>query len=74
MHSVVYEKDPTEVQIAYICDRQQCGNCSYPLCSHTTDITHAVNFKNMANGTDFMYMENDCTFENHGRQYKKYEH
>lgn len=29
----------------YLCDRQKCKYCSYPLCAHTTDIEHAVNFK-----------------------------
>ena len=31
--------------ILYLCDRQACPNCSYPLCNHTTDICHAVNFR-----------------------------
>lgn len=31
--------------IAYICDRKQCANCSYPECRHTTNIEHAVNYK-----------------------------
>lgn len=30
--------------ICYICDRKQCPNCSYPLCMHTTDVTHAAHF------------------------------
>ena len=59
MYNVVYERDPNDVKIAYICDRQQCEKCGYPLCSHTTDIAHAVNFKNFADGGDFMYMEID---------------
>ena len=30
----------------FLCDRTKCGErCCYPDCSHTTDITHAVNFK-----------------------------
>lgn len=28
----------------YLCDRKQCGDrCHYPVCRHTTDISHAVN-------------------------------
>lgn len=34
------------VKISYICDRQKCELCSYPECKRTTDINHAVNFKN----------------------------
>lgn len=30
--------------VAFICDRKQCENCSYPLCDRTFDINHAVNF------------------------------
>lgn len=31
---------------AFLCDRAKCGDdCNYPDCKHTTDITHAVNFK-----------------------------
>lgn len=32
--------------IAYLCDQRACEKgCSYPLCKHTFDISHAVNFK-----------------------------
>ena len=30
--------------VAYICDRKQCEDCSFPLCHRTLDINHAVNF------------------------------
>lgn len=37
--------------VLYLCDRKACDNCSYPLCNHTTDISHAVNFeKNLGGG------------------------
>lgn len=36
-----------KIKIAYLCDKTACQNCSYPMCSHTTDITHAKNFKKM---------------------------
>ena len=39
-------------RILYICDRRKCSNCSME-CTHTTDIEHAVNFKNI----DGYYME-----------------
>ena len=26
--------------VLYLCDRKACDNCSYPLCNHTTDISH----------------------------------
>lgn len=32
--------------VAFVCDRKQCENCSFPQCVHTTDIEHAVNFEN----------------------------
>lgn len=35
--------------IAYICDRKQCANCSYPECRHTTNIEHSVNYKEEPN-------------------------
>lgn len=34
--------------VAYICDRRACLVCSYPMCRHTTDIRHAVNFEHLA--------------------------
>lgn len=34
------------MDVHYICDRKQCGDkCSYPVCKHTSDINHAVNFE-----------------------------
>lgn len=31
--------------VLYLCDRRACSDkCSYPVCSHTTDIRHAKNF------------------------------
>lgn len=33
-----------ENNVAYICDRKQCEDCSFPLCDRTLDINHAVNF------------------------------
>lgn len=37
--------------VLYLCDRKACENCVYPLCKHTTDISHAVNFeKNLGGG------------------------
>lgn len=29
-------------QYAYICDLRKCTDCSYPKCSHTTDIRHRL--------------------------------
>lgn len=44
--------EKNERRILYICDRRKCNNCSME-CTHTTDIEHAVNFKNI----DDYYME-----------------
>lgn len=33
-----------EEKIFYICDKKKCEVC-YPECKHTSDITHAANFK-----------------------------
>ena len=33
-----------EIKVLYICDREKCADC-YEECMHTTDITHAKNFK-----------------------------
>lgn len=30
--------------VMYLCDLRACKKCSYPICSHTTDIRHAKNF------------------------------
>lgn len=38
--------EKNERRILYICDRRKCNNCSME-CTHTTDIEHAVNFKNI---------------------------
>ena len=40
----ITEKETPDV--TYICDLKKCKNCSYPTCTHTTDIRHAVNFEN----------------------------
>lgn len=40
----------SETHVVYICDRKQCENCSYPLCEHTTDISHAINFEDLGDG------------------------
>lgn len=39
------------VDILYLCDKKQCHDCSYPLCKHTLDISHAVSFKNDVGNT-----------------------
>lgn len=31
--------------IFYLCDRQRCDKCSWPMCRHTKDIKYARNFK-----------------------------
>lgn len=30
--------------VLYLCDRKACTRCIYPMCKHTSDISHAVNF------------------------------
>lgn len=35
-------------KITYLCDKRACNPCSNTECRHTTDITHAVNFKSVA--------------------------
>ena len=34
--------------IAYICNRQRCGDRCSPECNHTTDIKYAANFKKVS--------------------------
>ena len=36
--------------VLYFCDRRACEHCSYPLCKHTRDICHAVNFEKNLGG------------------------
>lgn len=38
-------KPEPEYSVAYLCDGRQCEKCTYPICSRTTDIRHAKNFK-----------------------------
>ena len=53
--------------VAYICDRKQCENCSFPICYRTLDINHAANFsygsgyfyENRKTGTYVKDEEND---------------
>lgn len=49
------------MEVHYICDRKQCGeNCSYPLCKHTSDVTHAANFeKRVMNDDSVCYFEKE---------------
>ena len=35
--------------VIYICDRNQCANCS-PYCFHTTELDHALNFEKVQGG------------------------
>lgn len=37
-------KEPTG-SVLYICDRTACEACTYPVCKHTKDVRHAVNFE-----------------------------
>ncbi len=39
--NVPFVKKPN---VLYLCDRKACKKCSFPQCSHTTDIRHATNF------------------------------
>lgn len=32
-------------KIFYLCNRERCDKCSYPVCKHTDDIRYAVNFE-----------------------------
>jgi hypothetical protein len=34
-----------QLKTVYICDRKRCKQCSAPVCTKTTDIDHAANFK-----------------------------
>lgn len=53
----VIKSDARNKKILYLCDRTQC-DCCYEgySCSHTTDIKHAKNFKEVYEG---LYMENE---------------
>lgn len=43
----------------YICDRMACGkHCPNEMCSYTTDISHATNFKHCGNEA---YVEKEST-------------
>lgn len=58
--AIIYEKkkeEPEVPTILYVCDRKQCKECK-DFCTHTTDITHATNFKNCGDG---YYVEEEPT-------------
>ena len=38
-------KSMSQSDVLYVFDQKACSYCSYPLCNHTTDIRHAVNFR-----------------------------
>ena len=47
-----------EKRILYKCDRLKCERCSYPECSLTEDIFHAVNFElDYADGKKEVFVE-----------------
>ena len=46
---VTMDEKSLQPGVAYICDRRACEAC-HPLCVHTTDIHHAVNFREFADG------------------------
>ena len=47
------------IDILYLCDRRACpkGMCSWPMCRHTSDIDHAVNFESVAYADGVFYSE-----------------
>lgn len=59
-------------KIAYVCDRQDphCkDHCGYPVCAHTTDINHAVNFTKVSNKDNDIYFEiGSIDLEEHARK------
>ena len=56
--TVVERPEPRNtIKILYLCDRLKCENCSYPNCKHTSDITHAANFKNKIENENGYYFE-----------------
>lgn len=40
-------------KVFYLCDRRKCVRCSYPMCTYTGDIAHAVNFVRGLGGSFF---------------------
>ena len=43
---------PDIPEVLYLCDRLACDNCGWPLCKHTTNIEHAVNFERVSLDVD----------------------
>jgi hypothetical protein len=44
-------------EVVYLCDRKKCKDCSYPICTHTSDIEHAKNFECTRIGALTIYSE-----------------
>lgn len=42
--------NPKEQNVAYLCDGYACPVCHSEYCHHTTDISHAKNFVELADG------------------------
>jgi hypothetical protein len=60
-------KQTKATKIVYICDRKACNPCSGEHCHYTTDIRHAVNFKNPPTEADldrnFVLLSNEQYME-----------
>lgn len=58
------KQEAEKKKILYLCDREKCADCSYPICRHTEDINHAKNFKCIKLGA-FGYIEKENENANH---------
>ena len=59
-----------KTRYTYFCDMNKCNNCSFPICSHTTDENHRLHkegtemiFQYSSDGVDY-YMEKEINNEN----------
>ena len=48
---------PKPSVILYECDRKKYTMCSWPICQHTADVTHAKNFREVDVCGEIYYME-----------------
>lgn len=40
------DSEKKQMDVLYICNRERCEHCTWPVCQHTTDIKYAANFVN----------------------------
>lgn len=46
IHHDAIKLEKEKLDVLYICNKERCEHCTWPVCQHTTDIKYAANFVN----------------------------